>query len=88
MFFSRLFVTLEEISAFLCIKAVWGIEEKLGYELATVLNSTFCYKLLNALGFAASLVEEHLMLSLQPFMTHHRVPLDLWSLATNGTQER
>ena len=39
------FVTLEEFSAFLCIKAVWGIEEKLGYELETVLNSTFCYKL-------------------------------------------
>ena len=67
MFFSRLFVTLEEISAFLCIKAVWGIEEKQGYDLETVLNSTFCYKLLNALGFAASLVEEHLMLSHQPF---------------------
>jgi hypothetical protein len=46
MFFSRLFVTLEEISAFLCIKAVWGIEEKQGYDLETVLNSTFCYKLL------------------------------------------
>ena len=40
-----IFVTLEEFSAFLCIKAVWGIEEKLGYELETVLNSTFCYKL-------------------------------------------
>ena len=38
-------VTLEDFSAFLCIKAVWGIEEKLGYELATVLNSTFCYEL-------------------------------------------
>ena len=38
-------VTLQEFSAFLCIKAVWGIEEKLGYELETVLNSTFCYKL-------------------------------------------
>ena len=42
MFF---FVTLQEFSAFLCIKAVWGIEENLGYELATVLNSAFCYKL-------------------------------------------
>ena len=45
MFCSRLFVTLERFLAFLCIKAVWGIEEKLGYELATVLNSTFCYEL-------------------------------------------
>jgi hypothetical protein len=43
--FTRFFVTLQEFSAFLCIKAVWGIEEKLGYELETVLNSTFCYKL-------------------------------------------
>ena len=54
-------VTLQEIAVFLYIKAVWGIEEKLGYELETVLNSTFCYKL-------------------------H--PLELCSLATNGTQER
>ena len=45
LFCARLFVTLLEFSAFLCIKAVWGIEENLGYELATVLNSTFCYKL-------------------------------------------
>jgi len=45
LFFTRFFVTLEEFSAFLCIKAVWGIEENLDYELATVLNSTFCYKL-------------------------------------------
>ena len=45
LFCSRLFVTLEEFSGFLCIKAVWGIERKWGYELATVLNSTFCYKL-------------------------------------------
>ena len=43
--YQDIFVTLEECSAFLCIKAVWGIEEKLGYELETVLNSTFCYKL-------------------------------------------
>jgi len=65
--FSRFFVTLEEFAGFLCIKAVWGIEEKLGYELETELNSTFCYKLLNALGFAASLVEEHQMMCHQPF---------------------
>ena len=45
LFCARFFVTLQEFSAFLCIKAVWEIEEKLGYELATVLNSTFCYKL-------------------------------------------
>ena len=42
---TRFFVTLEGFAGFLCIKAVWGIEEKLGYELATVLNSIFCYKL-------------------------------------------
>ena len=42
-----IFVTLQDFSAFLCIKAVWGIEEKLGYELETVLNSTFCYVLLS-----------------------------------------
>ena len=67
MHFSRFFVTLQEFAGFLCIKAVWGIEEKLGYELETVLNSTFCYKLLNALGFAASLVEEHPKMGHQPF---------------------
>ena len=39
------FVTLQDFSAFLCIKAVWGTEEKAGYELETVLNSTFCYNL-------------------------------------------
>ena len=45
MFFTRFFVTLEEFAEYLCIKAVWRIEEKMGYELATVLSSTFCYKL-------------------------------------------
>ena len=40
MFCLRFFV-------FLCIKAVWGIDENLGYELETVLNSTFCYELLS-----------------------------------------
>jgi hypothetical protein len=39
------FVTLEEFAGFLYIKAVWGTEEKAGYELETVLNSTFCCKL-------------------------------------------
>ena len=58
---TRFFVTLQEFSAFLCLKAVCGIEGKWGYELETVLNSIFCYKL-------------------------H--PLELCSLATNGTQER
>ena len=43
--FQGFFVTLQEFSAFLCIKAVWRIEKKLGYELATVLNSTFCYEM-------------------------------------------
>lgn len=47
MFCLRFFVTLQEFSAFLCIKAVWGIDENLGYELETVLNSTFCYELLS-----------------------------------------
>ena len=47
MFCIRFFVTLQEFSAFLCIKAVWGIDENLGYELETVLNSTFCYELLS-----------------------------------------
>ena len=42
-----IFVTLQDFADFLCIKAVWGIEEKLGYELETVLNSTFCYVLLS-----------------------------------------
>jgi len=66
--FTRFFVTLEEISAFLCIKAVWGIEGKWGYELATVLNSTFCYELLSMRStLVASLVEEHPMQSHQPF---------------------
>ena len=45
--FTRFFVTLQEFSAFLYIKAVWGIEENQGYELATILNSTFCYELLS-----------------------------------------
>ena len=45
MILQKLFVTLEEFAGFLYIKAVWGIEEKWGYDLETVLNSTFCYKL-------------------------------------------
>ena len=43
-FIQHSFVTLEEFSAFL-LKAVWGIDENLGYDLATVLNSTFCYEM-------------------------------------------
>ncbi len=31
----KFFVTLQEFSAFLCIKAVWGIERKWGYDLET-----------------------------------------------------
>ena len=42
---TRFFVTLQEFSAFLCLKAIWGIERKWGYDLETVLNSTFCYEL-------------------------------------------
>ena len=33
------FVSLEEFPFFLCIKAVWEIEEKWGYDLETVLFS-------------------------------------------------
>ena len=40
---TRFFVTLQEIAEFLCIKAVWEIEDFLGYGLETVLNSLFCY---------------------------------------------
>ena len=58
---------LTEFAGLFLIKAVWGIEKFPGYELETVLNSTFCYKLLNALGFAASLVEELPMKGHQPF---------------------
>ena len=39
------FVTLEEIAGFLCIKALQRIEKFGGYDLETVLNSLFCYKL-------------------------------------------
>ena len=38
-------VTLEEFAGFLCIKAMQGIEKNLGYDIETVLNSMFCYKL-------------------------------------------
>ena len=43
--FSRFFVTLEEFAGFLCIKAMQRIEKFWGYDLETVLNSMFCYKL-------------------------------------------
>ena len=36
---------MEEFAIFLYIKAVPRIEKNWGYDLATVLNSTFCYKL-------------------------------------------
>ena len=39
------FVTLEEIAGFLYIKAMQRIEIIQGYDLETVLNSMFCYKL-------------------------------------------
>ena len=39
------FVSLERKAILLYIKAVRRIEKKRGYELATVLNSTFCYEL-------------------------------------------
>ena len=35
----------EEIAGFLCIKAMQGIEKFEGYDLETVLNSMFCYRL-------------------------------------------
>lgn len=43
--FTRFFVTLEEFAGFLYIKAMQRIEKFWGYDLETVLNSTFCYKL-------------------------------------------
>ena len=43
------------------------IEKIRGYDMEIVLDSMFCYKLLNALGYAASLVEEHPKLNHQPF---------------------
>ena len=63
------FVTLQDFSALLCIKAVWGIEEKLGYELETVLNSTFFHLKVevwrcNLLWIA---FKEHPTLSHQPY---------------------
>jgi len=45
LFCSRLFVTLEEFAGFLYIKAMQRIEKIQGYDLETVLNSMFCYKL-------------------------------------------
>jgi len=36
---------LEEIAGFLYIKAMQRIEKIQGYEIETVLNSMFCYKL-------------------------------------------
>ena len=45
------------ILSFSFIKAVWGIEEKLGYELETVLNS----------HFAINCIKEHPTLGQQPF---------------------
>ena len=67
LYFHSFCLTLQEFAGFLQIEAVWGFEDFLGYGLETVLNSTFCYKLLNALGFAASLVEEHPKMGHQPF---------------------
>ena len=43
--FAIFFVTLEEIAGFLYIKAMQRIEIIQGYDLETVLNSMFCYKL-------------------------------------------
>ena len=43
--YGRFFVTLEEFAGFLCIKAMQGIEKILNYDIETVLNSMFCYKL-------------------------------------------
>ena len=45
LFCARLFVTLSEFAGFLCIKAMQRIEKFWGYDLETVLNSLFCYKL-------------------------------------------
>ena len=46
MSYDFFFVTLQEFAGFLCIKAMQRIEKIQGYDLETVLNSTFCYKLL------------------------------------------
>ena len=43
--FQIFFVSLERKAILLYIKAVWRIEKNRGYELATVLNSSFCYEL-------------------------------------------
>ena len=43
--FPQLFATLAEIAGFLYIKAMQRIEKFQGYDLETVLNSMFCYKL-------------------------------------------
>ena len=45
MFCSRFFVTLQEFAGFLYTKAVQRIEKNWGYDLETVLDSMFCYKL-------------------------------------------
>ena len=43
--FRIIFVTLEEFAGFLYIKAMQRIEKNRGYDLETVLDSMFCYKL-------------------------------------------
>ena len=45
MNYELFYVTLEEITIFLCIKAVPRIEKIQGYDLETVLNSSFYYEL-------------------------------------------
>ena len=42
---TKCFRNFARILSFSLYKGSWGIEEKLGYELATVLNSTFCYEM-------------------------------------------
>ena len=61
---TRFFVTLREFAGFLCIKAVWEIEDFLGYGLETVRISLFCYNL-----HQRPPDDEPLAV----FMTHHRV---------------
>ncbi len=67
--FSRLFVTLREFAGFLSIKAVWRIEENTGYDLETVLNSTFFHLKVEVwrCNLLWNVFNEHPMMCHQPF---------------------
>jgi len=85
---------LEEIAGFLCIKAMQRIERNWGYDLETVLNSTFCIKLLSKSSPLALATKgtQVTALALRSAKNSRRCatslfPLELRSLATKGTQE-